>query len=280
MMVHNPSKMTTTTTLGGVYFAVVASLAICLALSSGVGSVQGFQTPTIESTRTSCHRLRPVASSPSPLQCPRTTAQTTESSSSCRRQCMMKEKQTTTTTTTPLAMTKSTDMDYDESDIDCISILSPNQRKLIFGGAFIGENVLSYTGPGSDGTLFPQQDLDLILNNLMNPDVMSNPPDGSGYGIFSYLLFNSFIYLPFVWSAIILPPESGEDAAKKQQVLPAWPFLVSSTAFGGIGLYPYLAVRKSPMTTTTTMTKTLTTTSDDDNNDNSSCNDKVHRYGL
>lgn len=142
------------------------------------------------------------------------------------------------------ATTSAQDNDDDDNDDNDRSILSPTTRKLIFGGAFVGENVVSYTGPGSDGTPFPQADLDLILHNLLNPQVMAHPPDG--YGLFSYLLFNSFLYLPLVWGAIVLPQTN------KDQYLPAWPFVVAaSTALGGIGLYPYLALRQTTHETPT-----------------------------
>ena len=232
MVVHHQSKMTTL--YYGVYFAIVA-LAFCIFTFDCVGKVNAFQqqrTTIIKAT-----------TSPSPCRC--------HDISSLQPLGRLQNCPTTT-----MMMTKTTDMEHEESNDGnyyCTSIVSPTLRKIMFGSAFLGENILSYTGPGSDGTLFPQQDLDLITQSLMNPNVMSNPPDGSGYGIFSYTLFNSFIYLPLVWAAIILPENAAAAAKKKQQqsflFLPAWPFLVASTALGGIGLYPYLALRK-PMTTT------------------------------
>ena len=131
-------------------------------------------------------------------------------------------------------------------------------RKVVFGTAFIGENIYSYTSPGADGTIFPQSDLNLI-QQLLDPNVMSNAPP-MGYALFSLLFFNSFIYLPLVWGSILHPIT--HNPKSKSTPLPAWPFVVASTAFGGIGLYPYLAFRQqySVVSSKTTATPPPTTT--------------------
>ena len=111
-------------------------------------------------------------------------------------------------------------------------------RFAIMSSAFMAENVFSYAlAPGLDGTLFPQRDLDLIASLTDSNIMFSGPP--AGYALFALLLFNPFIYLPFVWGGILYP-----EATNTKQILPAFPFIVLSVVFGFIGLYPYLAVRK------------------------------------
>ncbi|GFH61936.1 hypothetical protein CTEN210_18412 [Chaetoceros tenuissimus] len=121
-------------------------------------------------------------------------------------------------------------------------------RLIIMTSAFVFENVFSYVlAPGHDGTFFPQQDLDFI-GSLLDSNVMFQDPP-AGYALFSLLLFNPFIYLPFVWGGILYPEpqvEGGKESTKQRTFnLPALPFVVSSAAFGYIGLYPYLALRPS-----------------------------------
>jgi hypothetical protein len=127
----------------------------------------------------------------------------------------------------------------EDSDDTFLGPWSPLTRAIVFGTAFLGENVFSYGfAPGADGTLFPQADLDLISNMLLNPVVMAMPPAGSGLGIFSFVLFNSFLWLPLCWALLLYP-----EGQTNQKISPL-PFVLASTAFGGIGMYPYLAIRR------------------------------------
>ncbi|CAB9520238.1 expressed unknown protein [Seminavis robusta] len=109
-------------------------------------------------------------------------------------------------------------------------------RQLLFGSAFVIENVFSYAfAPGADGTAFPQADLDLIAQ-LTDPQVMLQHPP-AGYPLFSLLCFNSFLWLPFVWGGILYPTTTEQNRA-----VPALPFLLLSTVFGGVSLYPYFVL--------------------------------------
>ena len=107
-------------------------------------------------------------------------------------------------------------------------------RKIAFSSFCFGEIAWSYmAAPGHDGSLWPQADLDL-LQNLLDPAVMNHGPP-AGYALFSFVFFNSFLWLPFCWGGILYTERDN---------LPSWPFVLLSFPMAGISMYPYLAIRQ------------------------------------